>query len=280
MQGEARTLDAEIAVPRKKTARRSAALRRKETRPQVLLADDSDAVRLLTAALLKRIGCDVDAVEHGEAALGLARHVRYDLILLDLDMPFMDGMTTAREIRRLSSNSGTPITAVSAFLEGIGDPGERRRLFDGELAKPVSSEQLRRVLVDAWPTASASENGPQEGDYHLPLVDRGIVNANVLRAGPESSIRALEVAIAEMRACAARLELAIARNDGEPLKRAAYMLSRLALSCGASRLARRANGLLMLANVTPADELRHHITQVLGCVAATVVELTEIVNEH
>jgi CheY-like chemotaxis protein len=280
MEIEARTLDVARAVTLKRTAKPAAAPRRREGRLQLLLADDSEAVRVLTASLLKRMGCDVDAVEHGEAALGLARHVRYDLILLDLDMPFMDGITTAREIRRLSSNCGTPIMAVSAFLESIGDPRERSRLFDGEIAKPVSSEQLRRILVNAWPKRAPSEQSAHDGDHHLPLADRGVLNAIILRAGSQSSSNALDTAIGEMRSCAARLELAIARGDGEPLKRAAYKLNRIALSCGAARLARRATVLLMLADSTPAGELRTGVTQVLGCIAATIRELTEIMNER
>jgi CheY-like chemotaxis protein len=278
MEIEARTLEAETPAPPRKTGRRPAA-RRNAFRPQLLLADDSEAVRVLTATLLRRMGCDVDAVEHGEAALGLARHARYHLILLDLDMPFMDGITTAREIRRLSTNSGTPIMAVSAFLEGIGDPCERSRLFDGEIPKPVTSEQLRRLLADIWPTPSAWEQGGQGGVDDLPLADRGILNAIILRAGRQTSIDTIDAAIAEMRACAARLDLAIARDEIELLKRTAYRLSRVALTCGAARLARRATVLLMLPKDTPVRELRNATTQVLGCIAATIRELTDVVYQ-
>jgi CheY-like chemotaxis protein len=276
---ESEVLDADNTVAYQVSVGRTAPPRRNAFRPQLLLADDSEAVRVLIASLLRRMGCDVDAVEHGEAALGLARHVRYHLILLDLDMPFMDGIATAREIRRLSSNSGTPIMAVSAFLEGIGDPGERNRLFDGEIAKPVSGEQLRRILVHAWPTPSAPDRIARHGDQHLPLADRGILNAIILRAGRQTSIDTIDTAIEEMRSCAARLEVAIARGDSEPLKRAAYKLSRIALSCGAARLARRATVLSMMARKTPVSELRSSITQVLGCIAATTRELTEIEYE-
>lgn len=278
MDSEAQTLEAEMpALPRK--ARKRPAARRNTFRPQLLLADDSEAVRVLTASLLRRMGCDVDAVEHGEAALGLARHARYHLILLDLDMPFMDGITTAREIRRLSTNSGTPIMAVSAFLEGIGDPGERSRLFDGEIPKPVTSEQLRRLLVDIWPKPPAAEQGAQSGIDDLPLADRGILNAIILRAGRQTSIDTIDTAISEMRACAARLDLAIARDEIEVLKRTAYTLSRIALTCGAARLARRATVLFMMPKDTPAGEVRSATTQVLGCVAATIRELTDVVYQ-
>ncbi|MFW6028288.1 MAG: response regulator [bacterium] len=278
METEALTSNAQSEAACKPARKRSTP-RPDAFRAQLLLADDSETVRMVTASLLRRMGCDVDAVADGEAALGLARHARYHLILLDLDMPSMDGITAAREIRRLSSNSGTPIMAVSAFLEGIGDPQERSRLFDGEIAKPVSSEKLRRLLVEAWPTPSASEQVARDGDHHLPLADRGILNAMILRAGRQASIDTIDTAIGEMRGCAARLDLAISRDDIEPVKRAAYKLSRIALSCGAARLARRATALSKLARETPVSELRRGITQVLGCIAATIRELTEVVYE-
>jgi len=122
--------------------------------PRVLLADDTETLRALTSILLQRMGCEVDAVEHGEQALSLARQVRYDLILLDLDMPLMDGMETARAIRSLPSNEATLIIALSAFLGGIGDPNDRWRVFDGEIAKPIGLDRLRQVILKAWPTRS------------------------------------------------------------------------------------------------------------------------------
>ena len=87
------------------------------SRPRILFAEDSDTVRLITAALLRRMGCDVDAVEHGEEALDLASRQAYDLVLLDIEMPVMDGMIAAREIRALGGGAArTPLMALSAYL--------------------------------------------------------------------------------------------------------------------------------------------------------------------
>lgn len=253
---------------------------RRTLRPQVLLADDSETVRNLLATLLRRMGCDVDAVEHGEQALGLARHVRYDLVLLDLDMPLMDGMATAREIRSLHGGANTPIMAVSAFLGGIGDPGERSKLFDGEIAKPVTSEQLRQVLLNAWPTRSVAVRDPNHRDQPLPLVDMAILHAIRLRTGSQTSSSAIVTAMAEMRSCAGRLQLAVSRDDRGPVKQAAHNLRRVALSCGAARLARRATVLLAAANGAHAPELRKHAGEIVGCVAATVAELKKFADEN
>ncbi len=90
------------------------------SRPRILFAEDSETVRQVTAALLRRMGCDVDAVEHGEEALFHARQQAYDLVLLDINMPVMDGMIAAREIRALGG--GAARTVVVAHTPSKGPP--------------------------------------------------------------------------------------------------------------------------------------------------------------
>jgi CheY-like chemotaxis protein len=128
-------------------------------RPRVLLAEDTETARLLTSRLLARMGCDVDAVEHGEQALNMARIGHYDVILLDLDMPLMDGAQSAGAIRSLPEHEATPIIAISAFLHAAGQSSDMWRVFDGEIAKPIRLDTLRQMIWKAWPMRSG-ELGP------------------------------------------------------------------------------------------------------------------------
>lgn len=128
-------------------------------RPRVLLAEDTETARLLTSRLLERMGCEVDSVEHGEQALDMARIGHYDVILLDLDMPLMDGAQSAGAIRSLPEHEATPIIAVSAFLHAAGQSSDMWHVFDGEIAKPISLDKLRQVILKAWPMRSG-ELGP------------------------------------------------------------------------------------------------------------------------
>jgi PleD family two-component response regulator len=66
---------------------------------RVLYAEDQASARIVTTALLERMGFDVEAVEDGELAFEKAMHTAYDIILLDIEMPVMDGVTAARNIR-------------------------------------------------------------------------------------------------------------------------------------------------------------------------------------
>jgi CheY-like chemotaxis protein len=115
--------------------------------PRVLYAEDQTASRVLTTALLKRMGCTVDAVEDGEQASRKAETTAYDLILLDIEMPVMDGVTAARRIR--ANNTGTPILALSAFLADSTEYSHWRGAFDKALPKPANSNELRAAISEA-----------------------------------------------------------------------------------------------------------------------------------
>ena len=117
------------------------------SRPRILFAEDSDTVRQVTAALLRRMGCDVDAVEHGEEALLHARRQAYDLVLLDIEMPVMDGMIAAREIRALGGGAArTPLMALSAYLADWHKGGHWHECFDMALPKPAGRSELQHAI--------------------------------------------------------------------------------------------------------------------------------------
>lgn len=117
------------------------------TRPRVLYAEDSTASRIVTTAMLKRMGLEVDAVEDGELALRHAEKSFYDVILLDIEMPVMDGVTAARGIRALGGKtSKTPILALSAFLADSTEFSHWRDAFDHAVPKPADSNELHRAI--------------------------------------------------------------------------------------------------------------------------------------
>ena len=117
------------------------------SKPRVLYAEDSTASRIVTSAMLKRMGLDVDAVEDGELALRQAEKNSYDVILLDIEMPIMDGVTAARGIRALGGKtSKTPILALSAFLADSTEFSHWRDAFDHALPKPANSNELHRAI--------------------------------------------------------------------------------------------------------------------------------------
>jgi len=119
-------------------------------RPRLLLAEDCDPVRIVTAAMLKGMGCDVEAVVHGEEAVRSASESEFDVIVLDIEMPIMDGITAARSIRQMGGPAAaTPLMALSAFLADSVRTGEWRDTFDIALPKPANRSELHEAVKAA-----------------------------------------------------------------------------------------------------------------------------------
>jgi len=117
---------------------------------RVLLVEDNEVNRTVARAMLVRLGVAVEIAVDGREAVARARDAGLDLILMDLQMPVMDGIDAAREIRReeqLRGASPVPILAMTGnSREDYGEACERAGM-DGFVVKPVKIEQLRRVVA-------------------------------------------------------------------------------------------------------------------------------------
>lgn len=113
----------------------------------VLVAEDVEVNRRIATSLLQRLGCRIDVVEDGEAAVEAASARSYDAILMDWQMPVVDGLEATRRIRALGIE--TPILALTA--NGLAADREECRLagMDGFICKPFGREALRVELVRA-----------------------------------------------------------------------------------------------------------------------------------
>jgi CheY-like chemotaxis protein len=130
-------------------------------RGSVLLAEDSNEVRELLIFALERTGVRVEAVSNGLAAIESVKTASYDLILLDIRMPHVDGMQAARAIRAL--NYTGPLIALTASTTQT----ERDRIlaagFDDLWPKPISLErlvQLASAYLDSTPPAYSRTADP------------------------------------------------------------------------------------------------------------------------
>lgn len=139
-------------------------------RPRLLLAEDCDPVRIVTAAMLKGMGCDVEAVVHGEQAVKCAAESSFDVIVLDIEMPIMDGITAARSIRSMEGPvASTPLMALSAFLADSGRTGDWRDTFDIALPKPANRNELHEAVKAALNRQPAAAQ--RNAENIPPLVD-------------------------------------------------------------------------------------------------------------
>lgn len=117
-------------------------------RLRVLVVDDVPANQRLASAVLKLAGHDVDVAENGDQAVQAARRGRYDVILMDLEMPVTDGLTAAAAIRALPpTGRRVPIVAMTAHPPREFAEKARAAGMDDFLSKPIDAEQLLRVVA-------------------------------------------------------------------------------------------------------------------------------------
>ena len=124
----------------------------------ILVAEDNEINALLTRTLLTKLGHRPTGVTGGEAAVAAwaqacAEGERYDLILMDLHMPDIDGLEATRRIRALEADDRTPIVALTANAFAEDREAALAAGMDGFLVKPLDRAQLRAIL-DGIPSLS------------------------------------------------------------------------------------------------------------------------------
>ncbi len=131
---------------------------------RILLADDNPANVYLIEAMLRADRHRIDVVEDGLLAVERLRHQRYDLVLMDVQMPGLDGHAATREIHRLDAAEGralTPVIMVSAHAYADELARSRNAGAVEHLAKPLARQALRRAIARHRPAVPiAAEAGP------------------------------------------------------------------------------------------------------------------------
>lgn len=253
------------------------------SRPRVLLAEDSDTARILTAALLRWMGCEVDAVEDGEQALSHAQNFLYDLILLDIEMPIMDGVITARSIRALGGAAGaTPLMALSAFLADTSTCDHWQETFDVALAKPAGRDELR-LVIERMLNSRTRRNPMRPRDQSRQNADLLIDEEQLAQLKAELTGSAwrqlLATAISEIREIVDTIGFAQAVGNSGSVARSAHRLKGIARSFATPRMAAMAEHLEAQAADGPADDLDSVVAQLVQTADQTLLAIA-MLPEH
>ena len=136
---------------------------------RVLLAEDNEVNQKLATRLLEKRGHSVTVVKNGREALEAIRNAEYDLVLMDVQMPEMDGIAATTALRAMEKETGRhlPVIAMTALVM----KGDRERCLgagmDGYLPKPIRSQELDEVL-DKYVTQKTRDSGAAEQTAPIP----------------------------------------------------------------------------------------------------------------
>jgi CheY-like chemotaxis protein len=124
-----------------------------QRRARVLLVEDNPVNQLVAKGMLGKLGCEVTVAAHGVEALDQLEKDEFDLVLMDCNMPVMDGYEASRQIRRSGRWPQLPIVALTA--NAMSEERERCRAagMSDYLAKPFRREELA-ALLDLWVPAT------------------------------------------------------------------------------------------------------------------------------
>jgi two-component system, sensor histidine kinase len=217
------------------------------SRGHVLVVDDNPVNQAVAARMLEKRGHIVDVADNGIEAVAAVMGVVYDAVLMDCQMPEMDGFEATREIRRREgSQRHTPIIAMTAGAM----TGDREKCLaagmDAYLSKPIKAETLGE-MVDRWVRSTVPSPPPRNASAPpTELLDPSFITA-LRELGPEEFNRLVRLFLTDGAERVAELRLAEATGDAAAMARLAHSFQGSSATFGATSLAEHCGQLRVFA---------------------------------
>ncbi len=212
----------------------------------ILVAEDNETNRFLISTMLKKMGHQADTVENGALALAAVQNNTYDIIIMDMQMPVMDGPEATRQIRKLSKPlSNTPIIALTADVIAAHRQSYLDAGVNAFIGKPVDWSALEREIarlmspsdtVDGGVTSDSPESSGERQahtDSHLDLTALEVLENSI---GADLLEDMLVSFTRNMKKYEVDIGSALSEDDLETAKRTAHALKGLAAQFGAPRV--------------------------------------------
>ena len=243
---------------------------------RILLAEDNDVNRMLVSRVLAQSWHHVDEAGDGREAVHAAMRADYDVILMDMQMPVMDGMEATKAIRSLPGPAASvPIIALTADAM----PDHRQTYLDAGidelLTKPIDwgllNRTLRRVRGGLGSRRKVESSAPAMvlSFDTLPLFDRGRVDAGLGVLPPDRVAGMLAMLPSEMNRRVDDYRSALGLGDLEGARRSAHALKGMAANFGALRLE-------SVARAAEAASASRASAELVAPLMADVVERTAV----
>ncbi|WP_157619001.1 PAS domain S-box protein [Skermanella stibiiresistens] len=234
-------------------------------RLRILLAEDDRTNQLVAVTMLERLGLRVDVAANGFEAVEAVSSRPYDLVLMDVMMPDMDGMQATRAIRALPGAAGRiPILAVTANAFSHDRDACLSAGMNGFVSKPIASDRLIQAIEElTHRTPDASPEGDLSRIGTAALFDVVAPTLLLRDIGIDGVRETVVVMVEETQARLERMRRLADDGDIDGLTREAHSLKSAAASFGLSRLSELA-GALEAAGRGGSDQNRATLIDALG----------------
>jgi signal transduction histidine kinase/DNA-binding response OmpR family regulator len=241
---------------------------------RILLADDSEMLRRLITFMLEKGGHTVVTVEDGKQAADAAEPAKFDVILLDMEMPVMDGIEAAAAIRSREANHArrVPIIALTGRQAAADREAYSAAGMDACLGKPFSAQQLYAALHSVLGERMAAPVTETEASDSTA---EGLMSVLLAKVNGDEKLllSLLRTYRKEVPRRVATMEKAIAKNDAVALTRAAHSLRGTLAMLGVADAAEIAGGLEAhgrKGELTNANERMGELAKVLQRVEESI----------
>jgi PAS domain S-box-containing protein len=242
---------------------------------RVLVAEDNPTNQLIVRAMLERMGLQVEIVADGLEAVDAIKSRRYDIVLMDIGMPEMDGVEATAAIRSLPGEiAKIPIVAMTAFAMH----GDREKILakglDGYVGKPINREELFTTLAQWLPKASGAviadpNRSQQSRSDSTPLFDGEVMERLIENVGRDRISRIIHTYLDELSARMDAITEAHGATNFERVAKEAHPLKSSSAEVGALRLSELAAALEAAALEGDEATLEHELTTLAAVCEAT-----------
>lgn len=206
---------------------------------RILLVDDNQINRLVLRELLKHAGTQAEEAASGPDAIKRCQHQGFDMVLMDVQMPGMDGITAMREIKAQQGPQQGRFIAITAYANS----GDRERLlalgFDDYLAKPVSAASIKDML-NRWRNGGGKPatvaNAPAGGSFDPQIINMATLETLRSYLGTDQLHQSLADFEAETLEQLEMVREALKKPDLQGLEAAAHSIKGNALTLGIEKV--------------------------------------------
>lgn len=254
----------------------------------ILIAEDNPVTQMLVLMQLKERGFFAQVVTNGQEAVQAARKHDFDAILMDCQMPVLDGFQASMTIRNWEQQTGKPRIPIIAMTAFTGDNDRSRCLqagMDDYMSKPVTYDKLEAVL-SKWlnfklsfnTEAAMDKQNEFRSDWKGPQPSAVPVDLNALSEmlGSNEAEEILQLFITSTQDLLDRISIALATRDAGALQEAAHTLKGASSSIGANPLWQKTIDLEKAAK----SEDWQHIPQLFAGVLSSFEEAKSFIKNH